>query len=98
VLSSQEWNNLEEKIRSMPISKSRSLQRFFFSGATEVTTDKQGRVLLPQHLREHANLDKDATFIGASSRAEIWDTKKWLELSSQIEEDDIAKVMDELGV
>ena len=43
---------------SMPISKARGLQRFFFSGAAEVEPDKQGRILLPQHLRDYAHLTR----------------------------------------
>lgn len=77
VLSPAEWDKLQEKIMSMPISKARGLQRFFFSGAAEVEPDKQGRILIPQNLREHAGLGKDVTVIGAAVRAEIWDTDRW---------------------
>lgn len=97
-LSSNEWKLLQEKIEKMPLSKSRALQRFFFSGAAEVTVDKQGRILLPQHLRDYAELDKDVTFIGASSRAEIWATNKWNEISEQLDENSIVEAMDELGI
>ena len=64
-------------MKAMPISKSVALQRFFFSGAAEVEPDKQGRILIPQSLREHAGLEKDVTVIGAAVRAEIWDTARW---------------------
>ena len=47
------------------------------SGAAEVEPDKQGRILIPQSLREHAGLEKDVTVIGAAVRAEIWDTARW---------------------
>ena len=62
VLSPTEWDKLQEKIMAMPISKARSLQRFFFSGAAEMEPDKQGRILLPQHHHEHACLAKDLAF------------------------------------
>ena len=94
VLSPEEWARLQEKIKAMPISKARGLQRFFFSGAAEVEPDKQGRILLPQPLRDHAKLSKDITFIGASSRAEIWDTQHWNEFNSTLTEDSIADAMD----
>jgi MraZ protein len=45
-------------------------------------------------LRDHANLTKDITFIGASSRAEIWDTQRWNEFNSNLTEDSIAEAMD----
>lgn len=94
VLSPEEWHRLQEKIKSMPISKSRGLQRFFFSGAAELEPDKQGRILIPQNLRDHAGLTKDITFIGASSRAEIWDFGRWNEFNSALTEDSIAEAMD----
>lgn len=94
VLSSDEWLRLQDKIKSLPISKSRKLQRFFFSGAAEVGVDKQGRILIPQQLRDYAKLTKDITFIGTSSRAEIWDAETWNEFNSQLTEESIEEAMD----
>ncbi len=94
VLPEAEWKELEEKIHSMPISKARTLQRFFFSGAAEVETDKQGRVLIPQHLRDYAGLEKDITLIGTSSRVEIWNTDEWKKFNANLTEESIAEAMD----
>lgn len=96
VLSKNEWQELESKVHSLPISKSRTLQRFFFSGAAEVETDKQGRILIPQNLREYAGLEKDVTFIGTSSRVEIWESSKWKEFNKSLTEESIAEAMDML--
>lgn len=96
VLPQNEWRELECKIHSLPISKSRTLQRFFFSGAAEVETDKQGRILIPQHLREYAGLEKDVTFIGTSSRVEIWESNRWKEFNESLTEESIAEAMDML--
>lgn len=96
VLSPDEWTRLQDKVKAMPISKARGLQRFFFSGAAEVEPDKQGRILIPQVLRDHAQLTKDVTFIGTSSRAEIWDSKRWNEFNSTLTEESIAEAMDML--
>ncbi len=96
VLSPEEWTRLQDKVKAMPISKARGLQRFFFSGAAEVEPDKQGRILIPQVLRDHAQLTKDVTFIGTSSRAEIWDSKRWNEFNSTLTEESIAEAMDML--
>ena len=96
VFSPEEWARLQEKVRAMPISKARGLQRFFFSGAAEVVPDKQGHILIPQILRDHAGLTRDVTFIGASSRAEIWNTAAWERFNSDLTEDSIAEAMDEL--
>jgi MraZ protein len=96
VLSPEGWNNLQGKISSMPLSKARGLQRFFFAGAVEAVPDKQGRILIPQSLRTYAGLTKNITFIGASSRAEIWDSAKWSAFNASLTQESIAEVMDEL--
>ena len=75
VLSEAGWKRLQDKIVAMPMSKARQLQRFFFSGAAEVEPDKQGRILIPQPLRDYASIEKDVTFIGTGDRAEIWSTE-----------------------
>ena len=98
VLSPGEWTRLQERVSAMPISKARGLQRFFFSGAVEAQPDRQGRVLLPQTLRDYAGLEKDVTFIGASSRAEIWDTAHWTAFNSTLTEENIAEAMDLLDL
>lgn len=96
VISAQGWEQLQAKIAAMPISKSRSLQRFFFAGAAEVEPDKQGRILIPQNLREYAGLEKDVTFIGTSVRAEIWSTENWNKVNGELTQDSIAEAMDAL--
>ncbi|MBR1779714.1 MAG: division/cell wall cluster transcriptional repressor MraZ [Clostridia bacterium] len=94
VLQQNEWEKLEEKVRQLPISKARTIQRFFFSGAAEVQPDKQGRILIPQPLRDHASLTKEVTFIGTSNRVEIWDSDRWTSFNSAITEDSIEEAMD----
>ena len=96
VLSRKGWEQLQAKIDAMPLSKSRGLQRFFFAGAAEAEPDKQGRILIPQKLRKYAELEKDVTFIGTSTRAEIWSTEKWNRMNEELTEASIVEVMDEL--
>lgn len=97
VYSLEEWKSLEEKIRLLPLSKARNLQRFFFAGACDVEADKQGRVLIPANLRKYASLTKDVMIIGASNRAEIWDMQKWNEMCGAITPESVVEAMDELG-
>ncbi len=92
-----EWEVLETKIKEMPLSKGRVLQRFFFSGACEVEPDKQGRILIPATLREYAQIDQNVMVIGASNRAEIWDKAKWEEMCAEITPSMLENAMDELG-
>ncbi|MEM1485364.1 division/cell wall cluster transcriptional repressor MraZ [Oscillospiraceae bacterium PP1C4] len=97
VYSMEEWKLLAAKLHELPISKSAPLNRFFFAGAAEVEPDKQGRVLLPAHLREYAGLDRDVTIAGVSNRAEIWDTVRWEQNNQLLTSDAIASAMDDLG-
>lgn len=75
----EEWKLLEQKLRSLSFAKAdaRAFSRFFFSGAVECELDKQGRILLPQVLREHAKIVKDTIIIGVSTRVEIWAKEVW---------------------
>lgn len=75
----EEWANMEKKLKALPLMKSdaRAFTRFFLSGAVECELDKQGRITLPNILREHAQLTKDAVIIGVSSRVEIWSKEAW---------------------
>ncbi len=79
MFSENEWKAQESKYKAMPFTKrdARRFNRLFFSGAVDVIPDKQWRVLIPDYLREYANLSKDIMVIGVSNRIEIWDKDKW---------------------
>lgn len=55
----------------------REYLRVFLSGATDQEPDKQGRVLVPQMLRDYADLKDDIVVIGVGTRAEIWNRASW---------------------
>ena len=88
VYPSSEWVRLEQKLKQLPFTKrdSRAFSRLFFSGAMEVETDKQGRVLIPQNLREYAGIEKDVMFIGVSNRVEVWSEEAWRDYFGQANE------------
>jgi MraZ protein len=78
-----QWEKMLEgdlRMFSMPDKEQeRAFKRKFFSEAVEVEPDAQGRILVPQYLKEHAGL-KDAVLVqGAGTRAEVWDSKRWAE-------------------
>jgi MraZ protein len=93
----EEWNLLEQKLRSLPFTRSdaRAFMRFFFSGAAECELDRQGRILIPNNLREHARLTRDVVVIGVSGRVEIWSQEVWNQYSEQtgLSFEDIAEKM-----
>jgi len=88
VYPSSEWVRLEQKLKQLPFTKrdSRAFSRLFFSGAMEVETDKQGRVLIPLNLREYAGIEKDVMFIGVSNRVEVWSEGAWRDYFGQANE------------
>lgn len=102
VYTLEEWAILESKLKQLPMAKpeARAFARFFFAGAAELESDKQGRVLLPPNLREHAKLDKDVIVIGVSSRIELWSKEAWDEYNAKIgpEVTKIAENLVDLGI
>ncbi len=97
VYSMEEWQDILLKLKALPLSSSRNLQRFFSSGAAELEVDKQGRVLIPANLREYAGLDKDVVVAGVINRAEIWNKESWENGPIQLSSDVIAEEMEKLG-
>lgn len=97
-----EWEILEEKLKSLPLTKATARQfvRFFFSGATECDLDKQGRIIVPPNLRDYADVEKDTTVIGVSNRIEIWSTESWNAYMAKAEDayEEIAENIVELGI
>jgi MraZ protein len=71
-----------------------------FSGAADFIPDRQGRVLIPQGLRDYAGLDSEAIIIGLHDRLEIWNPDSWTNVKSNVEEDpeSIAEQLQELGI
>ena len=100
VFPNTEWQNFEEKLKSLPMANkdARKFVRFFLAGATLAEVDKQGRILLPSVLREFAALEKDVVLVGVGNRVEIWDKKRWEESTSFDDMDEIAEHMADLGL
>ena len=82
VFTPEEFEDVASQVREQSKRGAKELNaaRVFFSGALEVKPDKQGRVALPQNLREYAGLSRDVVVAGVFSRIEIWDRDRWLEL------------------
>ena len=88
VYPNEEWQNIEEKFRNVPLTSkdARKFSRFFFAGATTCEVDKQGRILLPAVLREFLK------------RIEIWDKNRWQDTNTYDDMDEVAEHMAELGL
>ena len=102
IYSKDEWKNIEDKLKSLPMTNkdARAFVRFFFAGATECDIDKQGRALIPNNLKEFAKIDKDVVIIGVSTRIELWSLKEWNKFNSDanISYEDVAEKMSQLGI
>ena len=74
-----EWKNQENRFRALSFTKqeARHFNRFYFSGAVELAADRQGRILIPQYLKEFALIKRDVMLVGVSNRIEIWDKEQW---------------------
>jgi MraZ protein len=96
------WNDLAEKLGTLPMGESttRSFVRLMLAGAVDCDVDGQGRILLPEYLKEYAGLDKNVIIAGLFNRLEIWDENKWTVYKKKAEEntDEIAEQLGKLGI
>ncbi len=102
VFSKSEWEILAKKLTALPLSQSnsRAFARLMLAGASDVEIDQQGRILIPDYLRQYADLKKQTVVAGLYSRLEIWDAAAWKQYKAKTESasDEIAEKMGELGI
>lgn len=86
VYDKEDWVTEAQKQVENPISdaRTRELKRYMFSGASETSIDSQGRVVIPNNLKDYAGIDKKTVVIGAGDHVEIWDLDNWSEHSEKI--------------
>lgn len=94
--SSESWQSFSDRVNEMPYVKQRKM-RPLFAYAAKCELDAQGRILLPQNLREYAGLSKNVTVVGCNNHAEFWDSDSWNEINRiETTPENIAAVMEEL--
>lgn len=99
VYPNEEWLTFINDLKALPGNKeARQLQRYFMAGAANLEVDKQGRILIPSKLREHAGLDKDVVFVGVLSKIEIWSKERWDANNTYDNMDEIAERMSGFGL
>ena len=93
------FTELQRTVAALPVSSSNARQftRFLMSGAHDDEPDAQGRVALPQHLREYAGLKGDAVVVGANDHLEIWAPQAWREYLAD-SEGSMAERLADLGI
>jgi MraZ protein len=96
------WQKIAEKLAALPFGQAdtRGMSRFLLSGAVETEVDGAGRILVPDFLKEFADLKSRVVLAGVSDRVEIWNEKTWEEYKRRIEKgaEQMAQKLGELNV
>ncbi len=103
IISKDNFNALAEKVMSVPETspESRQFKRTFFGNAALCELDKTGRLVLPQFLVDHAQIEKDVVIIGVYDKLELWSQKKYeeyLENETQANKDQVLEKMAQYGI
>lgn len=98
VYTRDEWDKIASEIASMPYTKrdARAFSRMMLSGANDCSLDRQGRINIPQNLREFAHLKTNVVVVGVYSRIEVWDKEEWEKYQAMTEKDS-GQIAEELG-
>ena len=93
---------MSDKLGKLPASQleARGFARIMLAGAMAVDLDKLGRILIPEYLKQYANLKKNTVICGLYNRLEIWDAQKWDNYKKRTEKEvgDFAAKLGELGI
>ncbi|MBI1869744.1 MAG: division/cell wall cluster transcriptional repressor MraZ [Chlamydiae bacterium] len=88
IYSRPRWDRFANEVETLQTSHedTRRLERFLFANASECPVDPQGRILVPKHLKEHAELNDGLFIVGVRHRIEIWNQDEWGRESKKIRE------------
>lgn len=95
-----EWQEVAERIAARPLSDEsvRAFRRRVFAGAVDLTPDRQGRIVLPQYLREFAGIADEIVIAGMFNYVELWAATAWQSVRASVEENDDASRWQALGI
>lgn len=91
------WEEVQEKLESLPNinPRSRTIQRLLIGHATDLEPDGNGRLLLPQKLRDYAQLDKKLVLVGQGRKIEIWSEGLWeMRMEEWLSDESVAQLAD----
>ena len=98
IYSDESWATFTDKVRALPYSKAKAL-RPLFANAVDCEPDAQGRILIPNHLRQRAKLEKEVVVAGIFNRVEIWNAQRWAELEEEaFSSGSLEQAMEEMGL
>lgn len=94
------WLRIEENFRNQKVKteKMRRFFRAFIGSVAECEVDKQNRIIIPQNLREYADLEKEIVLVGVLEHFEIWSDLRWKAENDKLEDDlDLEEFQDEIA-
>ncbi|MDA8611460.1 division/cell wall cluster transcriptional repressor MraZ [Candidatus Pacebacteria bacterium] len=101
IYTPREWQTITEKLGNLGMGQSdtRGFNRFMLAGASEISVDSVGRILIPEHLREFAKIDSKVVFAGLYNRIEVWNEKTWETYKNQVVKnaDQMAEKLGDIG-
>ena len=95
--SNEEWTKFEEKIAALPTVKFEDFIRTIYSNTTDVQLDVQGRVVIPQFLKEKVGIQKNVLFFGVGNHFEIWGQEEYAEKEKAVDMNKVKDFMIEMG-
>ena len=97
VYSNEEWEKLEKEVVALPRVKHEVFIREVFSNTVDVQLDAQGRIVIPQFLKDNAELQKNVLFLGVGTHIEIWSPDVLEEKNSKVDPEELKNMMMEIG-
>jgi MraZ protein len=95
-----EWQRLAQRVAERPFSDEgvRAFRRRVFSGAVDLSPDRQGRILVPPYLREFAGIDSEVVIAGMFNYLELWSADAWQSVRESVENSSDASRWEDLGI
>ena len=93
VYSAKEWQVFVDKLVNLPEITAAKVKRFIFSSAMEINADSMGRIVLPQKLRENANISKSVIILGVDNHAEIWAEEEYAKYEESCDTEEMLKLL-----
>lgn len=97
VYSNEEWEKLEKEVSALPKVRHEVFIREVFSNTVDVQLDSQGRMVIPQFLKDNAELKKNALFLGVGTHIEIWSPDVLEEKNSMVDVEELKNMMMDIG-
>lgn len=94
IMACDQFDRLRTQIRELPAARALKLQYILVAPATEVSPNSQGRVQIPQALREGAGFKKELVVLGMDTRIEIWDKEVYDQFMAQTMEESFTEALE----